>query len=804
MIEDKIKNKYRKLLPILPGLLTPSEVASEIVRPEIGLQVNRGSIPGLQKHNNINIHEIGGDTAWKPNSHDHYNNQVNNHESHTSYLEERVMHLEQSNQRLSQALYSLSSRDEMKQLTTRLMKIEQNMSENDKSNTFTDQRLLSTTSNLKNIVDNNSSEISLSLQQLQELKSTYDVSQLDNQRQFKILLDRCRNIEEHSSQTIAHNSVQPMTLGSSPFLEQSVRDLQTRTKTLGEQLNSLQSVSSSVSPIVKNDIFQLNQRLDQLYKSTNQNQRELDNVKQSVNENSAKSKIEKMEIEQNSGMNLKQFEQQVMAVVNNIENQNQNHEQLLKRDVTHKILDMEQSLGMKIEEVSSGANQAKHEMINRLDLDRIKLEEKIGNLQNTITIEKHQISSVLQQNEVANREMERLLKINYKDFETLLLAEITKREKNSRMVLELDRSVQDICREIDSRFDHQDKKQLSIISKIKNEIKTALIQEHKAIASQIDSHDNELTSLNSMLTEKYEELTKKYNENYRKNHEIFGKFDKEMSEKFKIFHKFESNLKEASTGINNIDEKITEIDGQIIELKELETNDFSKLQTELGNIRVSTRTAEQQLKSVNQEIFEINGMMKNFEEEREALENGVQAEFERIDAEKVVSVGFEEKNEYKEMVFQIDSLKERVDNLHDVIRLDGRRVKEVITAVIAESQSDMTSADVTGLEQSEENASLTGNEIVKVESSNSMMIRVSKSILSQASVRVSKSVSNQEKPVRKKYFIRDADRPFESELKINTWGIYNALLWMKLKNKWRNHRRELDILDIDSMKSGQP
>ena len=110
MIEDKIKNKYRKLLPILPGLLTPSEVASEIVRPEIGLQVNRGSIPGLQKHNNINIHEIGGDTAWKPNSHDHYNNKVNNHESHTSYLEERVMHLEQSNQRLSQALYSLSSR----------------------------------------------------------------------------------------------------------------------------------------------------------------------------------------------------------------------------------------------------------------------------------------------------------------------------------------------------------------------------------------------------------------------------------------------------------------------------------------------------------------------------------------------------------------------------------------------------------------------------------------------------------------------------------------------------------------------
>ena len=105
------------------------------------------------------------------------------------------------------------------------------------------------------------------------------------------------------------------TLGSSPFLEQSVRDLQTRTKTLGEQLNSLQSVSSSVSPIVKNDIFQLNQRLDQLYKSTNQNQRELDNVKQSVNENSAKSKIEKMEIEQNSGMNLKQFEQPYFRII---------------------------------------------------------------------------------------------------------------------------------------------------------------------------------------------------------------------------------------------------------------------------------------------------------------------------------------------------------------------------------------------------------------------------------------------------------------------------------------------------------
>ena len=95
-MDDKIK--MRKLLPILPGLLTPSEVASEIIHPEVGLQVNhRDILPDLTKTNNFNIQEIT-DSGF-----------LNNNEN-TSHLEERIIHLEKSNQRLAQALYALSSR----------------------------------------------------------------------------------------------------------------------------------------------------------------------------------------------------------------------------------------------------------------------------------------------------------------------------------------------------------------------------------------------------------------------------------------------------------------------------------------------------------------------------------------------------------------------------------------------------------------------------------------------------------------------------------------------------------------------
>ena len=96
-MDETKASKFRKLLPILPGLLTPSEAASEIIHPEVGLQVNRDALPQL-KPQNLQITEIleTGDKGNTPNQ--------------TSYLEERIRYLEQSNQRLSQALYALSSR----------------------------------------------------------------------------------------------------------------------------------------------------------------------------------------------------------------------------------------------------------------------------------------------------------------------------------------------------------------------------------------------------------------------------------------------------------------------------------------------------------------------------------------------------------------------------------------------------------------------------------------------------------------------------------------------------------------------
>ena len=103
---DENKIKFRKLLPILPGLLTPSEAPSEIVHPEVGLQVNRDRLPGLSRNNDLNITEITND-GYKLNKNP---NNIISHAGSTSYLEERILHLEQSNQRLSQALFALSSR----------------------------------------------------------------------------------------------------------------------------------------------------------------------------------------------------------------------------------------------------------------------------------------------------------------------------------------------------------------------------------------------------------------------------------------------------------------------------------------------------------------------------------------------------------------------------------------------------------------------------------------------------------------------------------------------------------------------
>merc|ERR1712142_1326283 len=120
--------------------------------------------------------------------------------------------------------------------------------------------------------------------------------------------------------------------------------------------------------------------------------------------------------------------------------------------------------------------------------------------------EKQKIAGVLQQSEMTAREMERFMKVSNKDFESLLLAEITKREKNTRMVHELEKSIRDICDELDSKLEHYGKKQNSIIAKMKTDIKSALIAEHKSITNQIVAHDGELVSLNKLLTKNYDDL----------------------------------------------------------------------------------------------------------------------------------------------------------------------------------------------------------------------------------------------------------------------------------------------------------
>ena len=60
-----------------------------------------------------------------------------------------------------------------------------------------------------------------------------------------------------------------------------------------------------------------------------------------------------------------------------------------------------------------------------------------------------------------------------------------------------------------------------------------------------------------------------------------------------------------------------------------------------------------------------------------------------------VSAGFEQKQEYRELILQIENLKKRVDEFGQVVRLDGRKVREVFTAVVAESEEANSSADVT-------------------------------------------------------------------------------------------------------------
>merc|ERR1711881_653225 len=113
----------------------------------------------------------------------------------------------------------------------------------------------------------------------------------------------------------------------------------------------------------------------------------------------------------------------------------------------------------RIDDFSSTAGHIRNDLAAKFDMVQARVEDKISGLQTTITQEKQKIAGVLQQSELTTREMERFMKVSNKDFETLLLAEITKREKNSRMVIELDKSVQDICTELDSRLTHNEKRQ---------------------------------------------------------------------------------------------------------------------------------------------------------------------------------------------------------------------------------------------------------------------------------------------------------------------------------------------------------
>ena len=618
-----------------------------------------------------------------------------------------------------------------------------------------------------------------------------------------ILNDRLRNVED--KQTYSQVSNNATLQDSQKPRRHEIMLLENNLKTTNEKLLSLQDQLSAVQEQMNKNLSSNSTINDHANKFLNferqmvKVERTLDETRQHLSEISSKNRLEKLEREQENSQILKSFENSLATTVNSIQDQIHNNENNIKAQLTSRILQIEENTIDRLEGFSTAAGKIRNDIKSQFSELLSKFEERIYKLQSTVNNEKTKMGRILSQQELASKEIERIVKIGQKEFETLLFAEITKREKNTKMVHELDKSVQEICLELDTKMVHYEKRAHTTLSKMSQELKSNLALEHKTVMKQLVNHDKELTNLNDLISEKYEKLTDFCNNTYTEFDTMINNFETEMDKKFSEKSKILENLtsqvneqhKETDVRVHSTEDKISKLEEDIL------PSNIERLLSDINRLKSTSRHHKSDFNELLSKVKTIENVSK-------------------LSSEKIAKKANIANDKNEVLLQKMANLEGKVSSIENLIKIDGKRVKSVWTAVVAESDTTCTNETVTEQTTGNTTATITSapsQVTASIEVSNFDSVEQEKQVQSQITRLKSARLADIEKndedlicedvnslvnlnrqscdtifSLSKNIFIPDS--MYLS--KMQKYTFYNVMFWMKIKRKWLGLIKDVD------------
>ena len=347
-----------------------------------------------------------------------------------------------------------------------------------------------------------------------EFRSHQEVFANDLLNRIKLLTDKSHQLEQKQSvlaaQTSTNIAFRPDISSREVLLEQTVKNLEHKVRSLNDQLINLQSTNARYE---RPDFSSYDLKMDTLGKNYQNLYSDLNTAKHAYAQAKADTKLALLENDQATKNTLNSLEKSTQSIVNQVNDKIDHLDDELRSELRKSINRLSLELEAQLKDYASANNNLRHDLTMKIDSIHTYSVERYQALNSTISEEKRRITTLLAQNEAAIKEMESFIRQSQKATDKLIFAEITKREKNSKMIQQLDKGIKEICVELDTRLKHFEDTTENSLKKLHADVKKEMAQTFENLSLKILGHDKEFETINSLLGTKFTEVTEICNKN---------------------------------------------------------------------------------------------------------------------------------------------------------------------------------------------------------------------------------------------------------------------------------------------------
>lgn len=540
--------------------------------------------------------------------------------------------------------------------------------------------------NLSVVCDKNTFEVTNLQKILNDIKGDSTVKEGNLARRFQQLEERCRNIEDRqttqlSSLISTKDDTSKVSHHQIILLEQTIQSANDKIRSLTDQLTNIQNEVHAKQNSSSISVYELANKIEQLENFNGDFDRKIDNLKGKIEANVNRQSINQAEYDKNADSSFKNYEYALSNAINILQDRMTQAEQLSRQEMMSRVLSIEQGIINRIEAFTTAAQKIKIDITQQFSKLQGKLEDKVSKLENSFSKEKLAIATALQQNECVSKEMEKVLRLSNKEIENIIFKEISKRERNSKMIYELEKSVQDICHELDTKMTVFESKCNEMVKRAKSELSDNLMKEHKIVISQLTSHDNDIASLGSLLDSKCEKLSDYCNSTCHQFEQLMSTFTSDLEQNLKDKIKsLESNQNKLNSDQNKLQQGMASNQEKIEKFQINMPQNIEKLTLDINRLKNMNRD------NLNN-YSTLGGRVKKFETSIK-LANAK-------NSKDVNSKTFKLQD-------RLRSIEQKVGQIENVMQIDGKRIKSIWTAVVAESSGKSGNDTQTGIDTNDE------------------------------------------------------------------------------------------------------